>query len=84
MPQPAARSAWFAFALNYLDAFCTDRGTWCFPRDYLVEKGKSGGCYVLGYHMGLGESRRNKIALELESTYYMLSILQRAGDSSSR
>jgi len=31
--------------------------------------------------MGLGESRRNKIALELESTYYMLSILKGASDS---
>ena len=81
---PAVRSAWFACALDYLDTFRTERGTWCFPRDLLIEKGKSGGYYVLGYHMGLGESRRSPIALELESTYSMLSILQRAGDSRLR
>jgi len=29
--------------------------------------------------MGLGENRRQKIALELESTFYMLRILKLAG-----
>ena len=81
---PANQSPWFAAALDHLDTFRTDRGTWRFPSEFLVEKGKGGGYYVLGYHMGLGENRRQKAALELESTFYMLKILKLAGRMGER
>ena len=76
---PVVDSDWFASGLAYLDSFRTDKSTWCFPREFLLEKGKSGGYYVLGYHMGLGESRRKNSALELESTFHMLRILKLSG-----
>jgi hypothetical protein len=76
---PAIESDWFASAISYLDSYRTNEGAWRFPPDFLIEKGKSGGYYVLGYHMGLGENRRKKIALELESTFRMLHIYKLAG-----
>jgi hypothetical protein len=75
----AVESYWFASGIEYLDSFRTAQGTWRFPRESLLEKGKSGGYYVQGYHMGLGENRRKKISLELESTFRMLRILKLLG-----
>ena len=76
---PAIESDWFASAISYLDSYCANEGTWRFPSELLLEYGKSGGYYVLGYHMGLSENRRKKIALELESTFRMLKILKLSG-----
>lgn len=69
---PVARSsAWFRGCLEHLDEFRTLRETYLFPGNYLRE---SEGYYVSGYHMGLGESRRSKNGLEVESTFRMLKI----------
>ena len=75
----ANQGPWFASVLDHLDSFRTDRGTWRFPGECLTEKGKGGGYSVMGYHMGIGENRRRKQSLELESTFYMLKILKLAG-----
>lgn len=70
---PAAReSAWFAQSLRHLESFRTARGTFLFPRQYLVEKPT--GYWVFGSHMGLEEDRRSERAIEIESTFRMLMI----------
>lgn len=71
-----AGHAWFMSALCHLETFRTDNGTYNFPKHYLGEKQ---GYWVCGMHMGLGENRRAKIANELESTFWMMSIKKLAG-----
>ncbi len=69
---PSARqTSWFLGCLDHLEGFKTDQGTYRFPASYLRE---SQGYYVSGYHMGLGENRRRKNGLEIESTFRMLKI----------
>lgn len=69
---PAARaSAWFQNCLVHLEGFRTERGTYCFPSNILIERE---GYYVSGSHMGLGESPRNQSVREVESTFRMLRI----------
>jgi hypothetical protein len=69
---PAARaSAWFRNCQEHLEGFRTERRTYCFPANYLVERE---GYYVSGSHMGLGESPRNQAVREKESTFRMLRI----------
>lgn len=72
----AAGHPWLKGVLAHLESFATGRGTYLFPRHYLKE---SLGYFVSGMHMSLGENRRNKNALELESTFYMLLLKKRAG-----
>jgi hypothetical protein len=62
-------SAWFRQGMAHLETFCTARGTYCFPREYLSEK--TGYYLYAGMHMGLAESPRNAHTLELESTFRM-------------
>lgn len=71
-----AGTAWFTSALDHLETFKTDKGTYNFPKHYLGEKE---GYWVCGMHMGLGENRRAKIANELESTFWMMLIKKLAG-----
>ena len=68
-------AAWFQDALRHLETFRTPRGTYRFPGHYLRE---AEGYYVSGYGMGLGESRRRPLGIEIESTFRMLAI-RRAG-----
>ena len=71
---PAARqSRWFQGALHHLEQFRTDQGTYRFPGGYLREL--PDGYYVTGALMGLGENRRTKNGLEIESTFRMIKIL---------
>ena len=63
----ARQHAWFKESMNYLESFRTEKGTYIFPSDYLEEK--TNGYWVLGYHMGLEETRRRN--LEVESTFWM-------------
>lgn len=65
-------SKWFGEIWTYLNGFRTDRGTWRFPAAWMKEYGNKGGYYCLGYHMGLGEDRKNREFIELESTFRML------------
>jgi hypothetical protein len=69
----ARRSAWLQGAVQHLEGFRTEQGTYRFPTDYLIDRE---GYYVSGFGMGLGEDRRKKTALEVESTFRMLKIRQ--------
>jgi hypothetical protein len=62
---------WFQAALAHLERFRTPQGTYRFPSAYLIERTGYG---VSGYHMGLGEERRRRVALEVESTFWMARI----------
>jgi hypothetical protein len=73
--EEARKSAWFRRCLEHLETFKTETGTYCFPKNYIQEKKDQG--FVCGASMGLGEDRRRKIALEIESTFRMLLIKKR-------
>jgi hypothetical protein len=68
----ARNHPWFDRAVQHLDSFGTERATWLFPRNYLVER--QTGYWVTGSHMGLEENRRSQRAIEVESTFRMLRI----------
>lgn len=72
----AVKHQWFTNTLCHLEKFKTEKGTYLFPRHYLRE---GTGYWVSGMHMSLGENRRAKIALELESTFRMMLLKKRAG-----
>ncbi|MDP6503667.1 MAG: hypothetical protein QF886_08635 [Planctomycetota bacterium] len=69
----AREATWFQKALSELTQCRTDRGTYLFPSDYLKEKRNSYYIYQ-GAHMGLGENRRKRDWIEIESTFRMLNI----------
>ena len=79
------QSAWFREHLAYLEGCRTPEGTYRFPKEYLKES-RGGGYYLYGgAHMGLGENRRTKRALEIESTFRMLALKRLAeGDADLR
>lgn len=69
-------STWFQACVSHLEQFRTAAGTYQFPKAYLEERE---GYYLYGgMHMGLGENRRQKQALEIESTFRMLRIYRLA------
>jgi hypothetical protein len=71
-----SQSEWFRGYLAHLEGFRTPEGTYCFPGEYLKER-RGGGYYLYsGAHMGLGENRRARQALEIESTFRMQRILR--------
>lgn len=69
----ARRSEWFDEALASLERHRTKKGTYRFPPESLKEKRNSYYIYQ-GAHMGLGENRRRRDWLEIESTFRMLNI----------
>ncbi len=69
----ARRSEWFKKTLRHLETF-ESNGLYRFPPAYLHE-GKNK-YYVLGGHMGLGENRKIRASLLLESTAWMMRILR--------
>jgi hypothetical protein len=73
----ATNHPWFQRSIRNLESYHTNRGTYIFPRAYLNER--ISGYWVTGAYMGLEENRRKKIALELESTFWMLKIKKNAG-----
>jgi hypothetical protein len=70
----AGKHPWLKNCMEHLESFRTPRGTYLFPRRYLREKRE--GYWVSGAHMGLEENRRSSRALEIESTFRMLTIKQ--------
>lgn len=64
----ATKTKWFNDLLNCLEKYKTANNTYIFPKELLLEKV---GYAVGGCHMGLGENRRKKNWLEIESTFYM-------------
>lgn len=67
----AANHEWFYDNIRRLENFRTNKGTYILPKETLQEKQ---GCWVKARHMGLGENRRKKLALELESTFRVMKI----------
>jgi len=78
----ARKSDWFQRSLKCLEGWRTPRGTYSLPANLVAERS---GYYIYGgLHMGLGEDRRNPQAIELESTFRMLSIKRRMAGAVSR
>lgn len=72
----AVKSQWFVSAVSYLETFKTVDGTYILPKQFLIEKE---GYWVSGMHMGLGENRKQRLANEIESTFWILKIKNIAG-----
>jgi hypothetical protein len=75
----ARKSEWFVQCLEYLEKFSNDSGTYLFPRAGLPEQKL--GYWVRGNKMGIEENRRPKLAIECESTFWMLWIKHLSQDS---
>jgi hypothetical protein len=69
--------AWTRGALESLEQFRTPHGTYIFPKAFLQERSRE--YWIKAYYLGLGENRRRKLAMELESTYWMLLIKKQLG-----
>ncbi|MDP8204623.1 MAG: hypothetical protein P9L95_08850, partial [Candidatus Tenebribacter mawsonii] len=69
----ARESKWYKNCLKHLEQFKQKNGTYLFPKEYLKEKNNS--YFITGSHMGLGENRRSKDGLALESTFWMLKLI---------
>jgi hypothetical protein len=76
---PIAReSSWFKDAMEYLESFRTDQGTYLFPRKYLPER--KFGYWVSGTRMMFDERKGNRHAIECESTFRVVHIKHLAGN----
>lgn len=69
-------SNWCKEAFELFFKYKTDRNTFIFTKESLNEKN---GVWIKGSHMSLGENRRKKNAMEIESTFRALKILQKNG-----
>lgn len=71
----ARQSERFQQGLAMLSSYHTSQGVYRFPSSLLAEKT---GYYIYsGSHMGMGEDRHSPQAMELESTFRMLTIQKR-------
>ena len=70
----ARKTKWFNELMNYLEQYKTDGGTYIFPKNWIAE---SQGYAVQGHHLSYGENRKKKNWIEVESTFYMLSLMQK-------
>ncbi len=73
----ARESKWFKDNMEYLEQFRTSKGTYLFPRSWLLEK--MDGYWVGGAYMGYDERDRGEKCIEYESTFRALLIKKRAG-----
>ncbi len=71
------KSHWFQNSMRYLDEFRTEAGTYSFPRSWLPEKKR--GYWIGGEYMAFDNRKGRKNAIEVESTFRVLSIRRRAG-----
>ena len=69
----AIKTKWFENLICCLERYRTDIGTYIFPKEWFPEKT---GYAVGGFHMSLGESRRKKNWIEIESTFYVQLLKQ--------
>lgn len=65
---------WFQAGIEHLESFHTVDGRYAFPREYTPERPE--GYWVTGAYNGPGENRRNRLAIEIESTFYMTLLNQ--------
>jgi uncharacterized protein YeaO (DUF488 family) len=70
-------SAWFKNSLQHLEDFRTEYDTYSFPRTWLPEKKR--GYWIGGEYMAYDDRRGLPKAIEIESTFRVLSIRKRAG-----
>ena len=73
----ARNSEWFQNAMEYLERFRTDTGTYLFPRELLTDK--KDGYWIGGLRMGLESNRTTQSSLEIESTFWMTHIKRLVG-----
>lgn len=66
-------SNWYKEAIELFFKYKTDRNTFIFTKESLNEKN---GVWIKGSHMSVGENRRKKNAIEIESTFRALKILK--------
>lgn len=66
-------SNWYKEAFELLLRYKTDRNTFIFTKESLNEKN---GAWIKSNHMSLGERRRKKNAIEIESTFRALKIFK--------
>lgn len=79
-PFATARDAeWFRAGVRALEGFRTDTGTYRFPTKFLAER--TGYQLYGGAHMGLGENRRCRNGIEIESTFRMLRLKKLVEDA---
>jgi hypothetical protein len=76
--EASRRSDWFRRGLSQLEGCRTPSGSYRFPPAMMAER--SANHLYGGSHMGLGENRRSPQALELESTFRMLTIQKAMGN----
>jgi len=69
----AVKSAWFQNSIDYLSQYKTKNNTYVFPVGYIPETNSN---WVLGSRMSLAENRRKRNWVEIESTFYMLKLLE--------
>ena len=69
----ALKTKWFSDLLHCLEKYKTEKGTFKFPKEWLIE---ARGNAVMGSHMSFGENRRKSNWDEIESTFYMQLIYQ--------
>jgi uncharacterized protein YeaO (DUF488 family) len=68
---------WFKNSMKQLEEFRTERGTYSFPEKWLPERGK--GYWVGGEYMAFDARQGRTNAIEVESTFRVLSIRKRTG-----
>lgn len=71
------KSQWFQNSMKYLEEYRTDEGTYSFPRTWLPEK--RSGYWIGGEYMAYDERKGKPNVIEIESTFRVLSIRNRAG-----
>jgi uncharacterized protein YeaO (DUF488 family) len=71
------KSPWFQNSMKHLEEYRTDSGRYSFPRTWLPEKKR--GYWIGGEYMGYDERKGKPNAIEVESTFRVLSIRKRAG-----
>lgn len=68
-------SKWFTTVVEELQQYMDENGIYHFPKEFLTEKDSN---WILGCHMGLGENRRMRTALEIEGTFRAIALLDKA------
>lgn len=64
-------SKWYKEVMQHLETFKNEYDLYTFPKEYLQEKKDSYFLYS-GAYMGLGENRKNRNWITIESTYWMM------------
>jgi len=67
-------SKWFTTVVEQLQQYADENGICHFSKEFLTEKDSN---WILGCHMGLGENRRKKAALEIEGTFRATALLNK-------